>query len=201
MIVACLTEVVTMQKISHKHLQHPEQSDIICFTSSWTMQAVRVQTLRRKRTRQWKPVHHIKTDNMSGSSALLKACHQRKGQRLHCTKTTSREHSVTFSYHYLWCKECKSTSTESRDLYQFNRLILLTVRERAATYSLIEYCHEEHVTVFEIRFHFINGLNPEREGNTILQYEQVVQGSCRATDFRFGGLRQKYWRIWTPCNR
>lgn len=61
------------------------------------MQAVRVQTLMRKRTRQWKPVHHIKTDNMSGSSALLKACHQRKGQRLHCTKTTSREHSVTFS--------------------------------------------------------------------------------------------------------
>lgn len=39
----------------------------------------------------------------------------------------------------------------------------LTVREGAATYSLVEYCHKEHVTVLEIRFHFIDGLDPESE--------------------------------------
>lgn len=37
------------------------------------------------------------------------------------------------------------------------------MREGAATHSFIEDCHKKHVTVFEIRFHFVNGLDPERE--------------------------------------
>lgn len=41
--------------------------------------------------------------------------------------------------------------------------VLLTMREGATTYSLVEYRHKEHVTVFEIGFHFIDGLDPERE--------------------------------------
>lgn len=65
------------------------------------------------------------------------------------------------------------------------------MREGATTYGLIEYCHKEHVTVFKIRFHFINGLDPERERNTIFRREQAGQGSYSTTDLRFSGLRQK----------
>lgn len=43
------------------------------------------------------------------------------------------------------------------------RISLLTMREGAATHSFIEYCHKKHVTVFEVRFHFVNGLNPEEK--------------------------------------
>lgn len=44
-----------------------------------------------------------------------------------------------------------------------SRISLLTMREGATTHSFIEYCHKKHVTVFEVRFHFVNGLNPEEE--------------------------------------
>lgn len=53
------------------------------------------------------------------------------------------------------------------------------MREGATTYSLIEYGHEEHVTVFEIRFHFINGLDPESE-NTIFRHKQAHQMASAA---------------------
>lgn len=47
-----------------------------------------------------------------------------------------------------------------------SELITLTVRKGATAYSLVEYCHEEHVTVFEIGLHFINGLDPVIERKT-----------------------------------
>lgn len=50
-------------------------------------------------------------------------------------------------------KKCTSVN----NLYE---LISLTVRKGATANSLIEYCHEEHVTVFEIGLHFINRLDP-----------------------------------------
>lgn len=37
------------------------------------------------------------------------------------------------------------------------------MREGASTHSFIENCHKKHVAVFEIRFHFVNGLNPKRK--------------------------------------
>lgn len=37
------------------------------------------------------------------------------------------------------------------------------MREGAATHRLVEYRHQEHVTVFEIGLHFIDGLDPESE--------------------------------------
>lgn len=40
--------------------------------------------------------------------------------------------------------------------------------EGAATNGFIQNRHEEHVAVFEIRFHFVNGLNPEIESNITL---------------------------------
>lgn len=53
--------------------------------------------------------------------------------------------------------------------------VLLTMREGATTYSLVEYSHKEHVTVFEIRFHFINGLDPESERQTQTGLSQKLQ--------------------------
>lgn len=37
------------------------------------------------------------------------------------------------------------------------------MREGASTHSFIKDSHKKHVAVFEIRFHFVNGLNPERK--------------------------------------
>lgn len=45
------------------------------------------------------------------------------------------------------------------------RRSLLTVRKGAATHSFVEYRHKKHVTVFEVRLHFVNGLNPEETGH------------------------------------
>lgn len=158
-------------QIMHKHLQQPEQRVwrhmlYIIMNNASSQRTDRNE--KKNQTMEFSASHQHR--HMHGSSALLKACHQREGQRLHCTKTTSREHSMTsYSYLCIRCKDCTSASIEIRGSYRFNRRmgVLLTVREWATTYSLIEYRHKEHVTVFEIRFHFINGLDPERERNTI----------------------------------
>lgn len=59
------------------------------------------------------------------------------------------------------------------------------MREGATTHSFIEYCHKEHVTVFEIRFHFINGLDPKGESDTLFRCEQAGRGSHSTTDLEF----------------
>lgn len=59
--------------------------------------------------------------------------------------------SQTSTQHLVYWKEFK------------RRTNLLTMREGASTHSFIEDRHKKHVAVFEIRFHFVNGLNPERK--------------------------------------
>lgn len=63
--------------------------------------------------------------------------------------------------------------------------VLLTMREGATTHSFIEYCHKEHVTVFEIRFHLINGLDPKRGERHIFRCGQAGRGSHSTTDLGF----------------
>lgn len=59
------------------------------------------------------------------------------------------------------------SQTSTQHLVYWNefkrRTDLLTMREGASTHSFIEDRHKKHVAVFEIRFHFVNGLNPERK--------------------------------------
>lgn len=42
------------------------------------------------------------------------------------------------------------------------------MREGAATHGFVQDRHKEHVAVFEIRFHLVNGLDPEIESNITL---------------------------------
>lgn len=39
--------------------------------------------------------------------------------------------------------------------------VSLTVREGASTHGLVENRHQEHVAVLEIRFHLVDGLDPD----------------------------------------
>lgn len=42
------------------------------------------------------------------------------------------------------------------------------MRKGAATHGLVQDRHEEHVAVFKIRFHLVNGLDPAIESNITL---------------------------------
>lgn len=74
---------------------------------------------------------------------------------------------------------------------KFDRTIevLLTVREGAAAHSLIEDRHKEHVAIFKIGFHFINGLDPRKERNTILNPNRLI-GEATTRDLEFRARQQ-----------
>lgn len=42
------------------------------------------------------------------------------------------------------------------------------MRKGATTHGLVQDRHEEHVAVFKIRFHLVNGFDPEIEPNVTL---------------------------------
>lgn len=89
-------------------------------------------------------------------SALLKARHQRQGKGLHCETDKQKEKTVNA----LIRKSHPMLTIKRGPWLQRQISVVLTVGKRATAYSLVQYGHQEHVTVFEIRFHLINGFNP-----------------------------------------
>lgn len=59
--------------------------------------------------------------------------------------------------------------------------VLLTMGEGAATHGFIQDRHEEHVAVFEIRFHLVNGLDPEIESNITLILCRLISEALAPT--------------------
>ena len=130
-----------------------------CCTSSGTTKAVR-KTDRNEST-ELSASHRNRPRD--GSSALLKSCHQRQGQRLHCAENTSREQLFHNSSHTLPAQDAAQRESET----DIRSATSLTMREGAPTHGLVQDGHQEHVAVFEIRLHLIDGLDPERERNNI----------------------------------
>lgn len=67
--------------------------------------------------------------------------------------------------------------------------VVLTVREGATAHSLIKDRHKEHVAIFKIRFHFINGLYPGKERHTTLIPNRLIR-EATATDLEFRARQQ-----------
>lgn len=87
------------------------------------------------------------------------------------TPLHTKDKQRTFHYITFWlCRCVHNNFTENPRLKNLTRIIdvVLTVREGAAAHSLIKDRHKEHVAVFKIRFHFIDGLYPGKERNTII---------------------------------
>lgn len=142
-------------------------SDIICCTSSQTMTAVRgidsngtepICSFHRAKTltHEWFPQH-------CSNPAIRERARDStvRGQR----QTECDYSHVYYFWMYIACIKWKIYFQSPVQRYEFG---LLTVREGATAHSLIEYGHKEHVTVFEIWLHFINGLDPGEK--TITQY-------------------------------
>lgn len=80
----------------------------------------------------------------------------------------------------------KKPNTEKTEKFDRWIDVLLTVREGATAHSLIKDRHKEHVAIFKIRFHFINGLDPGKERNTTL----IPNREAMATDLEFRARQQ-----------
>lgn len=106
-------------------------------------------------------------------SALLEPCHQGESQGLHCTRENSRERVIASASIEKTVKEYSINITCKSLVDVHKESFLLTMREGTPTYSLIQDCYEEHVAVFEIRFHFIDRLDPKIEQQT--QYSATTQ--------------------------
>lgn len=61
------------------------------------------------------------------------------------------------------------------------------MRKRASTHRLVEDRHQEHVTVFKIWLHFIDGLQPERK-TTVFVNRKSPQLVC-----------DDYLKVWHHC--
>lgn len=53
--------------------------------------------------------------------------------------------------------------------------------EGAATHGFIQDRYKEHVAVFEIRFHLVNGLDPEIESNITLILCRLISEALAPT--------------------
>lgn len=140
-----------------------------CCTFSLTMTAVRQQAEKRPRATQWMSVRRIKTSTCTLPQHCSKPAISERARDSTASRQAEKNEEIFLkSLHRLKMGKGENImSITSTHLVYWNdfkrRISLLTMRKGTATHSFIEYCHKKHVTVFEVRFHFVNGLNPEEK--------------------------------------
>lgn len=134
------------------------------------MAAVRRQTDKRPRATQQKSVHRTKTSTcMAPQHCSKPAIRERARDSTASRQADKNDEVITQRLFQLKMAKGKNiiSHTSTQHLVYWNEfktiINLLTMREGASTHSFIENCHKKHVAVFEIWFHFVNGLNPERQ--------------------------------------
>lgn len=101
-----ITQVILQHHIVHHRQSEQKVTSYVAHHHEQWQQSENRQ-LWGGEPKQWRSVHQIRTD-VCGSSALLKPGHQREGQRLHCARTTNKQHLLTSSL--LLCIRCKECS-------------------------------------------------------------------------------------------
>lgn len=114
------------------------------------------------------------------------------------TPLLTKDKQRTFHYITFWLCHCvhnnfteNSRNPRLEKAEKFDRItdVVLTVREGATAHSLIKDRHKEHVAIFKIWFHFIDGLYPGKERNTTLIPNRLIR-EATATDLEFRARQQ-----------
>lgn len=87
--------------------------------SSWTMTAVRKQTVKRQRTRQWSSVHHIKIDTCMVPQHCSKPAIRERARDSTAQRGQAENIELLLNYSYLCmkCKQCTSTASIQHVVY------------------------------------------------------------------------------------